>query len=128
MGYPVDAAVPRITHQGRTFAVDVFNIGMGHQVALCERASNGDWLAAWTTSPAFTMDDLDAEIAMKGGFEKWWAWVLEQVNAKLRAIFGGSSASPPPPVTTPQNTVEKIKARIQAGKFTVGQDGVPVFG
>jgi hypothetical protein len=62
--------------------------------------------------------DLDRD----GGFDSWWAKVLTQINARLRALFGVQEDPGPtePPVTLQQ----KVEAKIRAMKIVL-VDGIP---
>lgn len=122
MAYTVRASAPRITHQGRTFAVDTLDVGMVQQCGLFELTAAG-WAAVWTTEPMLIGQFTDA-VNGAGGVKTWLTAVVRTINEKLRAIFGGTATSPPPPAG---DIVSQIVTELAAHQFVIGPDGVPVF-
>lgn len=132
MGYPVQASAPRVTVQGRTFAVGVFPwdtpIGQFKKVGVYEQMPNGDWNEVLNIATYANQGDMLADMKAKGGGVKYMSWLVASVNAFFAKLFG--TASTPVPTSEPTTDAEAltyVSARVGGMKFTV-VDGVPVLG
>jgi len=130
MGYPVQQNAPKVTVQGRTFAVGAFDwptaLGLMQQVGVYEQMPSGDWNEVHLVASYPNPGDMLKDVQAKGGGMKYILWVIVAVNAFFAKFFGAA----PPLSTTEPTTDAEAMAYVQAGLIgrtitVVG--GVPVM-
>ena len=133
MSYPVQPNAPKITVNGRTFAIGAFvwsnPVGVFYRVGVFEdkpESGTTSWNDVGSVALYMSAGDCLKDMQAKGGIVKYMQWLIAQVNAIFAKIF---AAPPAPPVGEP-TTDEQAKAAITAAvnglKLTL-VNGVPVL-
>jgi hypothetical protein len=106
----------RFSHAGFNYSIHIVQDDSPILV-IAQETSPGQWIRV-SEEWWLVQRDLDRD----GGFDSWWAKVLTQINARLRALFGVQEDPGPtePPVTLQQ----KVEAKIRAMKIVL-VDGIP---
>lgn len=131
MGYPVQANAPRVSVNGRTFAVGVFPwdtpIGSMKKVGVYEQMPNGEWNEALNIATYANGGDMLKDLQAKGGVAKYMTFIIAAVNAYFARLFG-TTPTPVPTTepTTDAEALEYVAARMGALKFST-VNGVPVL-
>ena len=132
MSYPLQPNAPKVTVQGRTFAVGAFDwqtpLGAFYKIGVYEQMPDGGWNEVTGIATYANAGDVLADIQSKGGGVKFIQWLITAVNAFFTKLFE-SSASPPAPTSEPTTDTEArayLVASVNALSFTV-INGVPVL-
>jgi len=134
MGYPLPANSPKVTVNGRTFAVAAFDfqtpIGCMFKIGVFELVGN-EWQQCMAEDSDITTyanpNDVLLDVQAKGGSVKYIQWLIEQVNSFFKRLF--SQVAPPTggEPTTDGEARAMITAELGKLKFSL-LDGIPNLG
>lgn len=133
MGYQVQVGAPKITVNGRTFAVGAFvwtNLaGSFYKVGVFEDIpENGttSWNDVGSVALYANAGDCLKDVQAKGGLVSYIRWLILQVNTIFARLF---SVAPPTPGGEPETDDEAMKAITAAvnGLTLTVVNGVPAL-
>lgn len=125
MGYPIQNGAPKITYQGRTFGIGLFeNSNIAGSFVMCavlELQTDGTWNSLPTFVLNIQTENYLGLIQSKGGIANFISWLKVEINKLLATIFTTSSPVPTPSgePTDYASALSMSKAYINAATLSI---------